>query len=177
LAFFLRGGKLSGGQVLAGRRWRKDGRLRLDKTFRLGKENIIMSALTHWNPVKEVAEWNPFRELDEIHKRLSGFFGGNSLSKRANGQEEITVAEWAPLVDITEDDKEYVIKAELPEVKKNEVKVRVEDSVLYLSGTRQFEKEDAIIASNAPMARPRAASHCRMTRIRKRSTRNSRTAS
>lgn len=92
--------------------------------------------------MKEVAEWNPFRELDEIHKRLSGFFGGNSLSKRANGQEEITVAEWAPLVDITEDDKEYVIKAELPEVKKNDVKVRVEDGVLYLSGARQFEKEE-----------------------------------
>jgi len=101
-----------------------------------------MSALTCWNPVKEVAEWNPFRELDEIHKRLSGFFGGNSLAKRANGQEEITVAEWAPLVDITEDDKEYLIKAELPEVKKNEVKVRVEDGVLYLSGARQFEKEE-----------------------------------
>ena len=101
-----------------------------------------MNALTRWNPVKEVAEWNPFRELDEIHKRLSGFFGGNSLSKRANGQEDITVAEWAPLVDITEDDKEYVIKAELPEVKKNEVKVRVEDGVLYLTGTRQFEKEE-----------------------------------
>jgi HSP20 family protein len=101
-----------------------------------------MSALIRWNPVKEVAEWNPFRELDEIHKRLSGFIGGNSLTKRANGQEEITVAEWAPLVDITEDDKEYVIKAELPEVKKNDVKVRVEDGVLYLSGTRQFEKEE-----------------------------------
>ena len=101
-----------------------------------------MNALTRWNPVKEVAEWNPFRELDEIHKRLSGFFGGNSLSKRANGQEEITVAEWAPLVDITEDDKEYVIKAELPEVKKGDVKVRVEDGVLYLSGARQFEKEE-----------------------------------
>ena len=101
-----------------------------------------MNALTRWNPVKEVAEWNPFRELDEIHKRLSGFFGGNSLTKRANGQEDITVAEWAPLVDITEDDKEYVIKAELPEVKKNDVKVRVEDGVLYLSGARQFEKEE-----------------------------------
>jgi HSP20 family protein len=101
-----------------------------------------MNALTRWNPVKEVAEWNPFRELDEIHKRLSGFFGGNSLAKRANGQEDITVAEWAPLVDITEDEKEYVIKAELPEVKKNEVKVRVEDGVLYLTGTRQFEKEE-----------------------------------
>ena len=45
-------------------------------------------------------------------------------------------------MDITEDDKEYLIKAELPEVKKNDVKVRVEDSVLYISGERSFEKEE-----------------------------------
>jgi len=59
------------------------------------------------------------------------------------GQEEpLAVAEWAPLVDISEDDKEYAIRAELPEVKKGDVKVRVEDGVLYLSGERHFEKED-----------------------------------
>lgn len=101
-----------------------------------------MNALTRWNPMKkELSEWNPFRELNEIRNRLSDFFG-NELTQRANGQEDITVAVWAPLVDITEDDKEYLIKAELPEVNKNDVKVRVEDGVLYLSGTRQFEKEE-----------------------------------
>ena len=100
-----------------------------------------MNALTRWNPIKEIAEWNPFRELDEVHNRLSRFFG-TSTPRRANGREDITVAEWAPLVDITEDDKEYLIKAELPEVKKNDVKVRVEDGVLYISGERNFEKEE-----------------------------------
>jgi HSP20 family protein len=100
-----------------------------------------MNALTRWNPVKELSEWNPFRELDELNNRLSRFFG-NSPMRRGHGREEITVAEWAPLVDITEDDKEYLIKAELPEVKKNEVKVRVEEGVLYISGERKFEKEE-----------------------------------
>lgn len=100
-----------------------------------------MTALTRWNPMKEVSEWNPFRELDEFSNRLSQFFGSTS-PRRANGREDITVSEWAPLVDITEDDKEYVIKAELPEVKKNDVKVRVEDGVLYISGERHFEKEE-----------------------------------
>jgi HSP20 family protein len=105
------------------------------------KKFKIMTALTRWNPLKEVAEWNPFRELDEMHNRLIRFFGG-STPRRANGREDITVAEWSPLVDITEDDKEYLIKAELPEVKKGDVKVRVEDGVLYLSGERNFEKEE-----------------------------------
>jgi HSP20 family protein len=91
--------------------------------------------------MKELPEWNPIRELDEFGKRLSRLFDGTP-ARRGDSQEDITVAEWAPSVDITEDDKEYLIKAELPEVKKNDVKVRVEDGVLYLSGTRHFEKEE-----------------------------------
>jgi HSP20 family protein len=104
-------------------------------------ESKTMTALTRWNPLKEVSEWNPFRELDEMHNRLSRFFG-TTTPRRNDGRENITVAEWAPLVDITEDDKEYLIKAELPEVKKGDVKVRVEDGVLYISGERNFEKEE-----------------------------------
>jgi HSP20 family protein len=101
----------------------------------------MMTALTRWNPFKDSTEWNPFREIDEFNNRLARFFG-NTPARRANGREDITVSEWAPLVDITEDDKEYLIKAELPEVKKNDVKVRVEDGVLYLAGERHFEKEE-----------------------------------
>jgi HSP20 family protein len=99
-----------------------------------------MGALTRWNPLKEASQW-PFRELDEMHNRLSRFLG-TTLSRRTDSQEDITVAEWAPLVDITEDDREYLIKAELPEVKKGEVKVRVENGVLYISGERNLEKEE-----------------------------------
>jgi HSP20 family protein len=101
----------------------------------------IMTALTRGNPLKEGSEWHPARELDEMRDRLFRFLG-TTTPRRADGQENITVAEWAPLVDITEDDKEYLIKAELPEVKKAEVKVRVEDGVLYISGERKFEKEE-----------------------------------
>ena len=60
-----------------------------------------------------------------------------------NGDKELmTVAEWAPAVDITEDDKEYLVKAELPEVKKEDVKVTVENGILTISGERKFEKEE-----------------------------------
>ena len=50
--------------------------------------------------------------------------------------------EWAPLVDISEDDKEYLIKAELPEVKKEDVKVTAEEGTLTIMGERKFEKEE-----------------------------------
>jgi HSP20 family protein len=59
-----------------------------------------------------------------------------------NGKESITLPEWTPLADITEDDKEYVIKAELPELRKEDVKVTVENGVLTISGERKFEKEE-----------------------------------
>lgn len=54
----------------------------------------------------------------------------------------MTVAQWAPLVDITEDDREYLIKAELPEVRKEDVKVTVEHGTLNLSGERKLEKAE-----------------------------------
>ena len=54
----------------------------------------------------------------------------------------MTVSQWAPLVDIAEDDKEYLIKVELPEVKKEDVKVTVENGVLTITGERKFEKEE-----------------------------------
>ena len=60
-----------------------------------------------------------------------------------NGKEEaLTVAEWAPLVDIVEDDKQYLIKAELPEVSKEDVKITVQDDVLTITGERTLEKEE-----------------------------------
>src|SRR2546425_11621111 len=94
---------------------------------------MVMTGLTRWDPLKE---------MEELQYRLSGFFGRSPV-RRGNGeQESITVAEWAPLVDITEDDKEYLIKAELPEVKKEDVKVAVENGVLTISGERKFEREE-----------------------------------
>jgi len=45
-------------------------------------------------------------------------------------------------VDISEDDQEYLIKAELPEVKKEDVKVTAEEGTLTITGERKFEKEE-----------------------------------
>jgi HSP20 family protein len=50
--------------------------------------------------------------------------------------------EWSPLVDISEDDREYLIKAELPEVRKEDVKVTAEAGTLTIMGERKFENEE-----------------------------------
>src|SRR5438552_9009341 len=89
-----------------------------------------------------MTRWDPMRELDELQSRLSTLFGRAPLRKNGDKDEAMTVAEWAPLVDIVEDENEYLIKAELPEVKKEDVKVTVQDNVLTISGERQYEKEE-----------------------------------
>ena len=84
------------------------------------------------------------RELADLQSRLATFaqFFGRAPVRAPNGKEEaLTVAEWAPLVDIVEDDKQYLIKAELPQVTKADVKVTVQDDVLTITGERTFEKE------------------------------------
>jgi len=92
--------------------------------------------------VNALTTWDPFRELDELQNRLATIFGRAPVRKNGEKDEAMKVAEWAPLVDITEDEKEYLIKAELPEVKKEEVKVSVQDGVLTISGERKYEKEE-----------------------------------
>lgn len=97
-----------------------------------------MSALTRWEPM---TRWNPFKDLEEMEKRLSTYLGRPALRTEA-GKEAMTVAEWSPLVDISEDDKEYLIKAEIPEMKKEDIKLSVHDDVLTITGERKYEKEE-----------------------------------
>ena len=97
-----------------------------------------MIGLTKRTPVDQ---WDPFKELEAMENRLGMLFG-RLPGNRERKQEAMALTEWAPLVDITEDAREYVIKAELPELKKEEVKVSVENGVLSISGERKMEKEE-----------------------------------
>lgn len=88
-----------------------------------------------------LTRWEPLRELEDLQNRLSSMFGRAPV-RRSDGREDITLADWSPLADITEDEKEYVIRAELPDVPAENVKVTVENGVLTISGERTFEKEE-----------------------------------
>jgi len=99
-----------------------------------------MSLLTRWNPF-QTKRWDPFSQMTDFERGFSRLFGG-ALQAPGNGDEPISAAAWEPLTDITEDEKEFLVKAELPEVKKEDVKVNVEDGILRISGERKFEKEE-----------------------------------
>jgi HSP20 family protein len=81
---------------------------------------------------------DPFREMDELVRNMQRAFTGWP----AKIEESMTLADWTPSVDIGENDKEYVVKAELPEVKKDDIKVNVDDGTLTISGERKVEKEE-----------------------------------
>lgn len=86
----------------------------------------------------ELMKWTPFREIEDIFDRYAR--GLRSLGRTEAGP--LATGEWAPRVDIVETDKEFSIKAEIPEVKKEDVKIRVDNGVLMISGERKQEKEE-----------------------------------
>ena len=88
-----------------------------------------------------LVRWNPLRELEEMSERLDRFLARQD-TRGANGKEMMTVADWVPSVDISETDEEFHIEAELPEVKKEDVKVTLENGVLTLQGERKEEREE-----------------------------------
>jgi len=86
-------------------------------------------------------KWNPFgtTRMEGMQERLRGAFG---LSPLRRSNENISVSDWAPIVDVSEGDKEYLIKAELPEVKREDVNVSVDHGVLTISGERKSGHEE-----------------------------------
>jgi len=76
--------------------------------------------------------WEPLREMQEFFRDYSPLFA------RSTGD----TGAWRPTANISETDKEYLIKAELPEVKKEDVNITLADGVITISGERKMEKED-----------------------------------
>ena len=78
--------------------------------------------------------WEPFRGNPEtqLNRLFSDLFG------RASQEQNLTT--WAPAVDIYEGEQELVVKADLPDVKPEDLDIRVENNILTIRGERKFEK-------------------------------------
>jgi len=83
--------------------------------------------------------WQPFGDMERTMERmLSG--SGWRMPRLFEGEERRF--EWRPSADISETEKEFLIRAELPAVDKEDVKVTVADGLITISGERKFEHED-----------------------------------
>ncbi len=88
-----------------------------------------------------LVKWDPFRELEDVSTRLNRIFG-RFPARAESGNQMLAMADWAPSVDISETDTAYLIKGEIPGVKKEDVKVTIENGMLTIQGERKQEKEE-----------------------------------
>ena len=93
--------------------------------------------LVRWSPTR----WDPFGELPVLQERMNRLFEDLFPITR-KGEEELNVGTFYPAVDICEGDKDIILKAELPGIKKKDVHLELNDGVITLKGGRKFEKED-----------------------------------
>lgn len=77
-----------------------------------------------------ITRWEPFTELGELRSRLFG--------ELADGRER----EWALAIDVTRDNGNLIVRADVPGIKPEEVKVEVEDDILTVSGRHEDTKEE-----------------------------------
>jgi|SRR5579859_3672531 len=86
-------------------------------------------SITHYDPLANFPA--SFRNFEDAISRF--------LAEPRNGSRP-----WSPSVDIFETENELVLKADLPEVKLEDIEVRVENQTLTLKGERKFEKDETV---------------------------------
>lgn len=96
-------------------------------------------ALVKWNPNTPTLPWRPFtefdtmrREMDRVFNTLGPFGGSDGVSREAM---------WTPRVDLIEQDEEYVLHAELPGMKLEDIHIQFHAGMLTIQGERQMEHE------------------------------------
>ena len=92
----------------------------MQSQFNARLKKVNMKTLEKWNPFRVSPSWDPIRELEEMRSRWASLFGRQMLLPN-DREEQFSLTEWTPPVDIAEDEKEYTIKAELPGVNKEDV--------------------------------------------------------
>jgi HSP20 family protein len=88
-----------------------------------------------------ITRWDPFRELATVQDRMNRLFQ-DSFGQSAGREEGLSTSNFAPPVDVYEDEHTVSLKIEVPGVDEKDIDVRVENNVLTVRGERKFEKEE-----------------------------------
>src|SRR5205807_5570978 len=116
------------GSGLKARRSRR--RMLINRFSRFPKEEI-MTVLTRWDPIREVAT---------MQNRLNRFV--RELYSPEGPEEALTTTGFAPPVDVYEDEHNITLKIEVPGIDEKDIDVRIENNTLTVHGERKFEKEE-----------------------------------
>jgi len=87
-----------------------------------------------------ILRFDPFRELVALQDRMNRMFE-ESVRSRGSEEGEFASGTWAPPVDIYETQDALLVKTELPEVKREEIDIRLENGVLTIRGQRKMNEE------------------------------------
>ncbi len=86
-----------------------------------------------------LVSWSPFRDMEGFFDRYNRLLSDRDLAGLDDDALRTNLS-WRPRADISESKKEYLIKAELPEVKRDDIHIEIENGMLTISGERQMEK-------------------------------------
>jgi HSP20 family protein len=84
--------------------------------------------------------WDPWRDFGSLQERINKMFD-DVIRSSAKGDEELATGAWSPAVDIHETDDSFVVSADLPGLKKDDIQINVEDNTLTIKGEKKFEEK------------------------------------
>ncbi|MFC1864794.1 Hsp20/alpha crystallin family protein [Chloroflexota bacterium] len=93
-----------------------------------------------WGPGRAITPWRPFRELETLERHFDDIFGRPSLPSiwRRIPMEE---RGWVPSIEVFDKEDKFVVKAELPGMKEEDIDVSVVGDTLTIKGEKKAESE------------------------------------
>ena len=85
-----------------------------------------------------IVRWEPLRELGSLQSEMNRLF--NTVFDTPNGNGGLR--RWVPAMDLVETEEEFVLRADLPGMSEEDVKIEIEDTVLSIAGERKTEHEE-----------------------------------
>src|ERR1044071_5654383 len=86
-----------------------------------------------------VVRWEPFREMSTLQNEMNRLFNTVFDTQAPNGGS--TLRRWMPAMDLVETEESFVLRADLPGMTEDDVKIEFEDGTLTVSGERKAEHE------------------------------------
>jgi HSP20 family protein len=96
--------------------------------------------IERWRPGRGLIRWSPFRELEEMERRFEDVFGRPFLPSMWR-RTPIEETGWAPAIEVFEKEDKFVVKAEIPGIKEEDIDVSVMGDTLTIKGERKAESE------------------------------------
>jgi HSP20 family protein len=96
--------------------------------------------MERWRPGKRLIPWRPFRDLEDLERRFDDILNWPQLPAVWRRIPTMDMG-WAPVVDVFEKEDKFVVKAELPGMKEEDINISVVGETLNIRGERKAEKE------------------------------------